>query len=523
MIDIFASDAIRDSGGSPVSRLPLYLGYRAWTQQLRYPTTFASLLAANRLYNPSYALASDPDWYEVILRDAVVRQCADIRLRAAAGRDWRLEPGNETQQAKRLASIVEEALRHIQRFTEARYELASAVIRGTSYGYVCGRRRVISLGGVTANWWIPHRIDDVDPRRIVRRIERTESGAETCLALWDLDRREWVDLPRAAPLIRIVYNDEEARLGYGRGLGEAVYHVVWASNEIAQLIHEAIGMHARGILRVALDPTAAGSQSTAERQAEWERAVQLMRVSNLLTHDKRDEIDWLQGGSEVQYALDVLRYYDDLKRSLLLGAKLPFGGGDQTGSYAQAREQSDVAESIVQFDRDKLCEDLSRDLIGCFLRHNQPQLDSLGLASVPAPRFSPVHEKRHDPRERAATAAALLALPGVRLRRAEVIEGAGYTVPREGDDVLEGSTPAAESMPPAAESMPPVAESMPVAESGQQAQAVVGLLRGLIERHSVPPEKQEAFVLTLAGLAESGEVDDLEEAVRLTLEEVGRG
>ncbi len=93
--DVFAYDDSRDQVAAQDGRMPLMLGYAAYTQQLRYGSMLKSIWAGDKLYNPSYALATDPDAYEVCMRYSVFRQCVDARLRKVSMRQWSIQPGDE--------------------------------------------------------------------------------------------------------------------------------------------------------------------------------------------------------------------------------------------------------------------------------------------------------------------------------------------------------------------------------------------------------------------------------------------
>lgn len=459
--DVFAYDDSRDRVASAGSRLPLMLGYQAYANQLRYPSMLSSIWKGEKLYNPSYALATDPDAFEVCMRYSVFRQCVDARLRKVAMREWSIQPGDESEAAKELAAIAEDWLRRLSRFTEVRYQLANAAIVGEAYGYLCGRRRLATLNNRVGNWWIADRVDDVDQRRFFWKITQDPDGSagpgkrRAQLTMWRIGKDDaavqnsenpdnWIPLPDSLPLIRVVYNDSEQRLGRGRGLLEAGYQEVWNVQEIRTLINEAVGTAARGVILAKIDTLASGSKSTSERRQAWLDFLDEIQRNNRGVYDKRDEVELHPGwDSGVDRALQVQRQCDDNIRSLLLGSSLPFGGssggGEGGGSLARASEEGDQSDEIIDYDCKKLDDDLTRDVLGAFLRYNRAPLRAYGLDGAKPPRFESAKQKKHNPGERVETATKLLAMgKRVRLKLDELIEMAGFTMPQDGDVTVDG-------------------------------------------------------------------------------------
>ena len=166
-------------------------------------------------------------------------------------------------------------------------------------------------------------------------------------------------------------------------------------------------------------------------------ALRDMRSRNILITDKETDIDVKDGGmAGHQMVVTFLKYIDEKILSLVLGSSLPYGGGDSGGSYARAEVEENSSEALIQFDRTKLDEDLTHDLIGQVWRMNRANFAALGLADANMPRFSSVQEKRQDPTVVASIISQMSAV-GLPLRKDEVYDRLGFTMPNEQDEIFE--------------------------------------------------------------------------------------
>lgn len=399
-----------------------------------------------RLFDPDYALSRDPDIYEKVRRDPVIGQAIEERLHAIAARSWTIEPSrSDVEEDVRLAGIFEDVVRKIQRFSEARYELASAVIRNRTYAYIEGSRRVLRISGISKPLalWTPTRLRDVDRRRI--RIVPEWSGygenrkLGTFLEMFSVIKEAWIRIENPEWFIRHVYNDEEARLGHGRGLLEAIYFYNYAKQIALREGLQGLERWAQGLAILKMDGMRKGSKQKPNSAVAnaWLTAIEKTKARHALVVDQKDEVDVkFPSGEGHKIVIEILRYLDDAMTRLITGAVLPSGGGENKGSLARAEVEEGKQESVVQYDRELLDEVLTRDLLGLVFRLNLPVWREIGLGDAECPVFSTIHEKREDAKESAEIATTLLA-GGVPLRRDEVYKKTGYTQPAEGDDVFE--------------------------------------------------------------------------------------
>ena len=193
-----------------------------------------------RVYDPDYAMSREPDIYEKVRRDAVIAQAIDLRLTSVAGKGYMVQPFSEDRDDdKQVAKIIGEMLPYVTNFDESRYESAQAIIRARSFQYMRTKRIVESFAkGPKMSWVVPTMMEDIDRRRfrlVPRRGEYISKGGdivrsgnivtpgpprEKLRVFWELfsvDRDRWERLARPELFLKLVYNDEEARLGYGRG------------------------------------------------------------------------------------------------------------------------------------------------------------------------------------------------------------------------------------------------------------------------------------------------------------------
>lgn len=427
--------------------IPL-LGTRSVTQDL-YAQALASSYLTYRVFDPDYASSKDADLYEKVRRDPIIAKAIDTRLHGVAGRQWRIMPGGDDPADKLVAKMCEEAFKGIRRFSEARYELAQAVIRGLSFAYIEGERKLATLANTAPlEWWLPTGLKDIDRRRF-RLVPQWEGRGDSRKLhvpweMFSITNRQWEQLNTPELFIKITYNDEEARLGYGRGLLEAIYFYHWIKGEILKEGLHGIKKWARGKSVAKIDGLRRGSAGPTDDRSNdalrerWLTALQRMEEENILVMDKNDEVETVETtGTGHQLVMEMIRYLDGAIMSLILGSSLPFGGGEDVGSNARASTELDVHESLIQFDREKLDEDITQDLVGLWVRMNRANFVQLGLGAARKPRFETMQEKREEPEKNAGVVATLTGA-GIDLKKDEVYQKVGFTPPQEGDEVIKG-------------------------------------------------------------------------------------
>ena len=398
-----------------------------------------------RLYDPDYALSRDPDIWNKVRRDSVCAQCIDTRLHMVAGKEWNLEAATDSEADKEAASVCEDIIRHIKNFTEARYLLAMALFRSRSYAFIEGKPETRTWGdGKPRTWWVPYRLRDLDRRRIrFRSIQNYDKQGQESLRvvteLWSVLREQYEELEDPSQFVKMTYRDEESRLSYGRGLLDSMYFYVWARGIIWREGLTGLERWSQGILIGKVDSMREGStgKTNETMRNELFDSLKEMRSRHVLVTDKETELQVVTGGMEGHsMCMDFLKYLDEKLTSLILGSSLPFGGGDGGGSYARAEVEQGTTHAMVQFDRDKIDEALTEDLVGLVWAANFRNLASIGLEGAGMPRFRSHAEKREDPQQAAGVIAQLAGI-GLPLKLEEVYRKTGFTMPSEDDEVFE--------------------------------------------------------------------------------------
>ena len=458
------------------------------------------------IYDPDYALANDAAVYEKIMRDPVTAHAIRYRKHLVAGAEWRIEPASDDDADKRAAEIVEEAVKKIENFTDARIRLASSIFLGSSYAAIQGERYLKRLAGSGARlWWCPKALIDKDRRRFRRVYDR--ALARRRWEMWSVDREQWEPLAHPEWFVRSVYDDTEASLSYGRGLLNTVYQYQAAKSRTLQDASAASERFGQGFLKAAVDnmrgpdgrPTAGQDGSGSNVATAWARELNKHRARNILVHDARDKVELLTGFTDGWKLLESLRdYYDTAITTAILGANIPTSA-NAGGSYALALIQENSTEALVQADRLRLSDEITRDLVGAFWRYNRLQLEEEGLGKARKPVFRIVNQKREDPAAASQVIAALLGA-GVELRADEVYRKCGFTQPLPEDAVIKPSAEAQE--PGGLESLfrpaPPEEKREPAEEAlnGAQIAALQQIVQS-VSSNLLPP--QAAIELIMAG------------------------
>ena len=427
--------------------------YSRYTQRLSDAIT-----ARDWISDPSFALTSDSAIYDKILRDPVAAHAIRFRRHLVAGAEVRVSPASDRPEDHAAAAIVESLVEQIHGFTDARICLAEAIFRGSAYAYIEGHRRVMRAGTmpgggepIAQNWWVPERLTEIDRRRF--RLWRDPVSKRLTWQLWSVERRAWEPLENPEWFIRSVVENTESSLGHGRGLFDTLYYYQASKARVLQDSLRASERFGQGFVHVGVEGMRAadgrpvgGDQRGSDTVAQaWKDEFVKHRSDGVLVHDARDTVGGLPAGSNQGWQLldSLLKYLDNAQVTAILGSTLPTLEGDG-GSRALGAVQENSTEALVQADRARLSDDLTRDLVGQLWRLNKDQIQyQVGPATMPRVHID--QRKREDPQVSAQVIATLLGA-GVSLRRDEVYKKTGFTQPLPGDELFE-STPAPAPMP----------------------------------------------------------------------------
>jgi hypothetical protein len=404
------------------------------------------------VHDPSFALGTDDMVYEKVRRDAVAAQLMTFRKHLVSGRGVILTPGGEDDASKQAAAIVEQILDQVGMFGEGRFNLAEAIFRGSAFAFIEGADEELQLEGQPPmSWWVPRKLKDVDRRRVrLRPVPDPEDPREVCLRwfLWSVSREQWEELEHPEWFVKHFYQKTEDTLNYGRGLLDAMHYYQQSKVRVLQEGLSAAERFGQGFIKAAVDSLRSGSSDETNDQIakEYLSQIERHRARHAFVHAKEDEVSVLGGfGEGWQLIKELLSYLDNSLRTLVLGSNLPTAatGG---GSFALAEIQENSTEALVQFDRDLMGETLTRDLVGLVWSLNVRNLRALGLGGARMPTLKVRQEKREDPQINAAVIQAALAA-GVPLLREEVYDKLGFTLPQEGDELIEPPSQSAEPLP----------------------------------------------------------------------------
>ena len=406
-----------------------------------------------RILDPDLSQEREPEIWEKIQRDGRVHQAIHQRCSAVAGGDWIIEPATDSEVDKAAAEIVRDAFKRVENFRESRKKLAHAIFRGRSYGYIEGRRKNVKLGDYPYDaWWCPTKIVDIDKRRfqIVPHVNDDDDGKTQLRVqrqMWSVSQMKWFDLADAdlRSIIEVIWGSEESTFHYyGKPLLESLYFLWWAKMICLQEGLTAVERFSGGAVIMELDeanhPAGAGTDAETVRDAYIDE-LKKMRGEHVFCHAKGDSLSVLQGGGEGQRMVhDFLNYIDGAVMSTALGATLPFGVGEGVGSLARAEVEREVSEGFLQADREMLDSAITNKMVRLFMELNWPNFVKLGLGDAQMPRFVTSQQSREDPNASVGVVASALQA-GIDLRKDEVYEAIGYSIPQEGEDVFIGQDP----------------------------------------------------------------------------------
>ena len=415
------------------------------SQQL-YTRAITGAWRRRRLIDPSSWLLKEPEIQEKMMRDADIVQALNARGHKIAGRQWTLIPRNETSAGAEMSvSVGTELLRSIKHFTEKRLLLASAFLSGSRIARIHGEARKLKIGdGRERVWWLPVELEDLD-KRMFQKVAEHDPHTQEITAHWEewhVGRAMWEPLSRleARNIIRHTYQDDQATLGYGRGLREALGWWWYAKEHVFQESLQAVERFAQGLLTAKVDGARDAATGLPNEQliSDWTDMLEGMRARHITVYDKNDEIEMVPMSGEGWQLLETMRA--ELRTTittLILGSNLPTTA-TEGGSYALAGIQENSTEALIQFDRETLEETLTDDLLGCVWFKNHPNLVELGIVED-KPRFSITQEKKEDPKEIADVAAVLHGM-GVDLSAEDLYDRTGMKKPEPGEDIIPGAT-----------------------------------------------------------------------------------
>jgi len=422
-------------------------GVRAYNPNIDWYTwDLRGAYAGIRIWDNDFAIARDPWIYEKMERDPLIRQCLWDRISTVGGKAWSVVPAQDPNENDKLAArVMSQCVAELDQyggFHAARINLARFLWYGATFGAIYGKRKPRAFGDTTArNWWVPTEIRDISKRRvrIWRRHGRIIRTLERILKP-DGEIGYTSDPFPDDRVIAAVYDDQESQLGFGRGIADACYWPFMIRWKMREEGYQAARVWAQGIIHGKIDAAGVGdtTQDSEKVRDDFANAIRDMKSRGVIVTGLTDELESFDAlGSGAQHLLEWdQRYADDL-RMLITGAKLPTGGGGDTGSLARASEEAETSEGQYQTDSALLDDAITEGLITPVWRANAENLAELGLQDARMPRFRSESERKESYESKVARLKAAQDA-GLVVTKSEAYEVTGFTEPTE-DDIAAGN------------------------------------------------------------------------------------
>jgi len=398
-----------------------------------------------RIPEQDYALAKDAEIEDKIMRDIDVYQAMQIRSGKAVGTDSRIVPGDDQEISARAAQIMKKLLGPLEMndFDEQQQELMTAIFFARAYAYIEGTRMWMNVDadGPMLNWWIPTGLRDIPRSRFAWfpinsvNAETGERQFDTELRLFSYTRREWMPIQHPEHFVKLIYGNSERRLGSGFGLLEVIFFHYWAKQIIWEEGLNGFERWANGWIIGKVDEERSGStgKTNEDIRDQFQDELEKHRSRHTFVHGKLDEVQVVEGGGQGhQMMMDLLKHMQESIIRVILGAILPTGLAEGQGSQSRAETEADSTESLVQGDRRKKDQALTRDLIRLIWRLNQANFAKMGLAGAAMPKFETIHQKIYDPVINSQVVATLHSA-GYPMKLDEISERTGFSVVTDED------------------------------------------------------------------------------------------
>lgn len=423
----------------------------------KYTAELASAVSSTRIESPSFAEFKDPDIWTKMRRHPDFEALFQMRRRMFAATKLTVQPRGDDWADQVLASIVEQMLLKIRKFKSARYNLAEAPFRGSSYALLEGKLITWSptiptpSGGeiqlAPQKWWVPTLLKHIDRSRLeLREVAGSKTPQRNRMRnrgtnknlqwhLFSVVRHKWEPVHPDTVIVKHTYEDTEDALGYGHGLIEALYYSWWVMTTIEREGLQGVARWAQGVLMAKIDGLRQGSKINQQLANDVLTMLRKVSSKNYQVWDKNDEVTNLPGpGQGHQMVRDFRQDFFNSALRLVMGSILPFGGGGDAGSYARAQEEANQSRQYLQFDYDKMAEDLDDTLVAPLLRINRAAIAvaTMGM-EVERPEIELTSVERFDPETQIRVITEALNIPGMSLPQHEVHDRIGIPKAKPGE------------------------------------------------------------------------------------------
>jgi hypothetical protein len=302
---------------------------------------------------------TDPVWreaggwlgFEALLKDDQVAACFSQRRMAVVARNWLVEPGDDSRQAKKAADLVRETLEEIG-WDSITDQMLHARLFGFAVAEVLWK---LTPEGV--------RVAGIKPRDRRRFVFAPDGELKMLTA------HAWTGeslAPRCfwAPGVGASHADEP----YGRGLAHALYGPVWMKRQGAKFW----GVH----LEKFGGPTVVGhfhEGTTPEERAKLLEAAKAVITQGAVVLPEGVTLEFLEANRGGQAGYDTwMHYWDSAIAKVVLGQTMTTDDG---ASRAQASVHWDVRQDIVKADADLIDASASDTWVRWLVEFNYPGVE----------------------------------------------------------------------------------------------------------------------------------------------------
>lgn len=425
-----------------------------------------------RIYSPSLAWSRDPDIVERMLRDPSISGDLQQYQAEVSGTKFAIEARGKDPYSKKVAEWMEEVCDDLNIF-ETRVKAARSILTAQEFFFPesDSPRKLCSYGGVIGNFWIPTSLHQMDQRRFRTNVTTTpnlETGrviVDQSLTYFephvDPIRKsihwKWEKVQDPNRLLRFIWDNDESRLGQGRGLMEAVYPWWYYATKAMNSWSNAGERFGEGFLVALIDDARVGAvgRDNATIQQAYLDKLDAMRARHRMAMSKNDSIQVIEPGQGYKMLVELVEFcYRNITRCIL-GAVLPTGGAGSEGSAPKGGSGTQAASTStrVALHQRLLDETFTKQFLGLLWEQNCAEFYRIdpGFEGAKLPRFVTTVETSNDPSKNIVVMTAMLGVEGFDLCKDDAYEAAGRKMPTPDDyargNVLMGKAPPAPASP----------------------------------------------------------------------------
>lgn len=417
-----------------------------------------------RLYNPSLAWSRDPDVIERMLRDPSIAGDMAVYQAEVSGTSFTLQARAKDKYSQKVAEWFEEVFDDLNIYA-ARLHAARSILTAQEFFYPeSNGRQLQTFAGLIGDFWVPTNLKQMDQRRFRSNVnlapdfETGEVRVAQALSYFepyvDQARKtihwKWEKVEDESRLLHFIWDDDESRLGFGRGLMEAIYPWWYYATKAMNSWSNAGERFGEGFVIALIDDARIGNVGRGNPTVQQAYLDQLdkMRARHYMTMSSKDKVEMVEPGQGYKILVELVEFcYRNITR-LILGAVMPTGGAgtENSGPKAGSGVQSNSTSTRVQLHQRLLDETFTKQLIRLIWNQNCAEFMKIDPMFLTAklPRFITTTEGVNDPGKNITVITAALGAK-MDLRKDEAYEKLGLTPPTPDDydtgNVIEGTSP----------------------------------------------------------------------------------